>query len=234
MADTVSVNDHEEEEMLESTKTPPFVKGQRVFAKDDTSGILYEAVVRRTMFGMTRQRQIHQHEDEHDISEEDKEEWHCFVHYLGWNVSWDRWVSEGALYELTDKNRELAQKLQDAVKQAKKKHGRKSPHIMVELQARMKQLEQERRLEERREELEKQGIVMQEQDQQQATSVEKSTKYTKAYFKKELELRTEDLQGKRKQSHAEKLVLPFSLKKVRSLFVMWYGCTACHSFFTQK
>ena len=203
-----------------SSKPPPFFKGQRVFAKDDTSGILYEAVIRRTMFGMTRQRQIHQHEDEHDI-QEDKEEWHCFVHYLGWNVSWDRWVSQGALYELTEKNRELAQKLQDAVKEAKKKHGRKSPHIMAELQARMKQLEQERRLEERREELARQGIVMQEQDQQQAATTEKNTKYTKPYFKKELELRKEDLQGKRKQSHAEKLVLPFSLKKVCRLLVMW-------------
>jgi mortality factor 4-like protein 1 len=55
---------------------------------------------------------------------------------------------------------------------------------------------------------------MQEQDQQQATKEEKTAKFTKAYFKKELELRKEDLQGKRKQSHAEKLVLPFSLKKV--------------------
>jgi hypothetical protein len=178
------------------------------------------------MFGMTRQRQIHQHEDENEI-EEEKEEWHCFVHYLGWNVMWDRWVSQSYIYEWTDKNLELAKKLQEAVKEAKKKHGRKSPHIIVELQARMKQLEQERRLEERREELAKQGIIMQEQDQQQATKEEKTAKFTKAYFKKELELRKEDLQGKRKQSHAEKLVLPFSLKKVctvHSLLILSCGC----------
>ncbi len=72
MADTVPAMDKQEEEMSESSnssKKPPFFKGQRVFAKDETSGILYEAVVRRTMFGMTRQRQIHQHEDENEIEE---------------------------------------------------------------------------------------------------------------------------------------------------------------------
>lgn len=201
-----------------------FYKGQRVFAKDETSGILYEAVVRRTMFGIARQRQVHMLAEVNEEEEEEKEEWHCFVHYLGWNVSWDRWVSEGAIYELTDKNRELAEKLQQAVKDAKKKHGRKSPHIMVELAQRMKQLEQERRLEERREELAKQGIIMQEQDEEKVET-ETTTKFTKAYFRKELALREQDLQRKRKQSHAEKLVLPFSLKKI--LVEEWEVITQC-------
>jgi len=204
-----------------SSNEPKFFKGQRVFAKDETSGILYEAVIRRSMFGMTRQKQIHMHESEEE--QDEKEEWHCFVHYLGWNVSWDRWVSERNIYEVTDKNRELAKKLHQAVKYAKKKHGRKSPQIMVELAQRMKQLEQERRLEERREELAKQGIVMQEEEVQVAQ--ENTTKFTKAYFKKELALREQDLQGKRKQSHAEKLVLPFLLKKV--LVEEWEVISQC-------
>lgn len=189
--------------------TPKFYKGQRVFAKDENCGLLYEAVIRRAMYGVDRQ----------DKTQEKEEEWHCFVHYLGWNVKWDRWVSEGSIYEMTDKNRELANQLQKAVSDAKKKHGRKSPQVMVELIQTMKRLEQERRLEERREELARQGIVMQEQDKQngqeaEQTSTKNNNKFNKAYFTKELALREQDLQGKRKQSYAEKLVLPFSLKKV--------------------
>ena len=207
------------------TDKPKFYKGQRVFAKDDSSGILYEATVRRVMFGIARQKQNHWHEPPASAEvDEEKEEWHCFVHYTGWNCKWDRWCSEGSLYEVTDKTRELAQKLQDAVKEAKKKHGSKSPHVMVELAQKMKLLEQERRLEERREELAKQGIVMQEQDEEDF-SKDASTKFTKNYFKKELELREQDLQGKRKQAHAEKLVLPFSLKKV--LVEQWEVITQC-------
>lgn len=187
-------------------------KGQRVFAKDETSGILYEAVIRRTMYGIARQPQ--RKKDEFDDEEEEKPEWHCFVHYLGWNVKWDRWVSEDSLYEINDKTKVLAQKLQDAVREVKKKYG-KGPQFMLELEKRMKRLEQEHVLEERREELAKQGIVEEEPSEQ---------KLTKARLRKELANREQGLEGRRKQVHAEKLAMPFSSILVEE----WEIITQCN------
>jgi hypothetical protein len=236
--------------MTETASNDKYYKGQRVFAKDDSSGILYEAVIRRTMVsrfsefesvvgigtfvfsrtesshlvsntfsprsqhGIARQpRQKIAHEDSDDEEEEEKPEWHCFVHFLGWNVKWDRWVSEDRLYEVNDKTKLLAQKLQEAVREVKKKYG-KGPQVMIELQQRMKRLEQEQRLEERREELAKQGIAVEESDQ----------KLTKAHLKKELSRREQGLEARRKQVHAEKLAMTSSNMLVEE----WEVITQCN------
>lgn len=190
-----------------------YYKGQRVFATDGTSGILYEAVIRRTMHGIARQprRKNEEFDGEED---EEKPEWHCFVHYLGWNVKWDSWVSEDRVYEINDKTRALAQKLQEAVREAKKKHG-KGPQVMIELAQQMKRLEQEHHLEERREELAKQGIVEEGPSEQ---------KLTKVRLRKELATRDQGLEARRKQVHAEKLAMPFSNVLVEE----WEIITQCN------
>jgi hypothetical protein len=152
-------------------------------------------------------------EESDDDEEEAKPAWHCFVHYLGWNVKWDRWVSEDMLYEINDKTALLAQKIQEAVREVKKKY-RNGPQVMIELHQRTKRLEQEQRLEERREELAKQGISVEESDQ----------KLTKAQLKKELSLRKQGLEGRRKQAHVEKLAMPFS----NILVEEWEVITQCN------
>jgi mortality factor 4-like protein 1 len=79
----------------------------------------------------------------------------------------------------------------------------------------MKRLEQEHRLEERREELAKQGIVEEEPSEQ---------KLTKARLRKELANREQGLEGRRKQVHAEKLAMPFSHVLVEE----WEIITQCN------
>ena len=64
---------------------------------------------------------MHQSGDVGDDEEEDDEEskrWnpqhnchHYYVHYIGWNVKWDRWVEESCLYNDSKSTHLLAAKL---------------------------------------------------------------------------------------------------------------------------
>ena len=93
--------------VVESDEPPPpaFQIGQRVMARDP-DGLLYPAIVRRPIYGPHHHRPVHfgtvptdkaTNEDEDD----EDPEWHYFVHYLKWNVKFDRWVSEPDLFEPT-------------------------------------------------------------------------------------------------------------------------------------
>mmetsp|Transcript_16248 Transcript_16248/g.35263 ORF Transcript_16248/g.35263 Transcript_16248/m.35263 type:complete len:604 (+) Transcript_16248:70-1881(+) len=262
----------EEEEAVEEVPEQKFQVRQRVFARDEkASGILYESVVRRAMYGM-RQKQINVYlVDPSDPDagklvgqDEDDEEycWHYFVHYQGWNVKWDRWVEEDSLYVASDASRDLAKVLKtelDKIVKLQKQSGgggRGGNDINV-VRRRMAQLEAEFREEERRDELRKQGLLpplseeeatkkddeamdkeetgddakgevkgeeestKDKADSEQPTEKEpeaskQKTKYTKAVLEKERKLRKKCLEGKlwRKQTHAQKIVLPFTLKKI--------------------
>ena len=77
---------------------------QKVYARDE-DGLLYSAVIRRSLFGRTGIRQCrlgyftHQEsEDMQKLLDEEELAWHYFVHFDGWNVKWDRWVLEDNIF----------------------------------------------------------------------------------------------------------------------------------------
>jgi hypothetical protein len=95
---------------------------QRVYSKDDSTGLLYPAFVRKVMwgpkadkinvgsslaFGENNEKQsAGENDEEYDEEDEDSRRWgpkrncwHYYVHFMGWAVKWDRWVQEKHLYE---------------------------------------------------------------------------------------------------------------------------------------
>ena len=73
-------NDNNNHNNKEDTalRVPPFVVDQRVFANDDESGSLYEAVIRKASWT--------------------GHYWTFLVHYLGWNARWDKWLDETKIH----------------------------------------------------------------------------------------------------------------------------------------
>ena len=119
-------DEEEEEEVDDSSKDdgneddevqnndPLYEVGQKVLARDQ-DGILYQAMIRRRLWGQHQHRQIqvgmvNSHEEMQAMMEdEEPETWHYFVHYFQWNVNWDRWVSQEDIVPITDDNLELSQ-----------------------------------------------------------------------------------------------------------------------------
>jgi mortality factor 4-like protein 1 len=233
-----------EEKEAPAEPSPKFTKTQRVFAKDSESGLLYEAVIRRSMFGMQLQRQlkISQVESERDVEsffqQQPEAGWHYFVHYTGWNVRWDRWVEERNLYQVTESTKRFAKRISEEIKAIKERvKGNNSVKMAVEFEKIMVVLERQQRMEERSEELAKQGIVINDEVEHDHSGTDNSgtdngpskptrqTKWTKAHLNNELKLRERQLQGRRNQAHADLLILPLALKKV--MVEEWEIITQC-------
>jgi len=275
----------DDEDDVDEVPEQKFQVRQKVYARDDkASGVLYESVVRRAMWGL-REKKINvllvNPDDPNALKLEDEDEeewcWHYFVHYQGWNVKWDRWVEEGSLYVANEASRELAallkKELDKIVKLQRKGGGGNDINVIRRLMA---QLEAEFREEERREELRKKGLLPPKADDDNAgsdgndegddnkdgdaadgdtlnnkkgdgadavagggedpkepatssgvTPKPKKKTYPKALLEKEKKLRKKHLEGKlwRKASHAQKIVLPFTLKKV--MVEEWELVTLC-------
>lgn len=83
----------------------------------DTDGVMYEAVIRRRLYGQSQHKQVQlglvasEHEAEELLSREEEPTWHYYVHYNKWNVNWDRWVPEANVYEATDRIKAYAERL---------------------------------------------------------------------------------------------------------------------------
>lgn len=210
--------DHHDEEAAK------FSVRQRVYARDAETGLLYKAVVRRIIYGTPPLKQLRVGID---ISTEDEIEqfqqtpeppgWHYFVHYMGWNVKWDRWIPESSLFEPSEKTAQHADRLAKELALAKKQKG---TNVMVALKRRMEQLEKERRVEERREELARQGKVCCEGKVEEEKPA-KRQKWNKNSIEKEFKLRQDDLEA----NIYQRPVLPFSLKKI--LVEEWEIVTQC-------
>ena len=209
---------------------PKFRFRQRVYAKDSESGLFYEGIVRRASFGVQYQRQIKlsptlsEEEFAAALEQDTEPTWWYYIHYLGWRVQWDRWVAEGDLYEATESTKVFAKRLLEEVKNIKAELRSKSSgkpaasRVVKELERRVALMEREHRMEERRRELAAQGKVMGQAEADALLSpAQKSrnkNKWNKTKIDKEIALRQRHLQGKRSQSSAELLVLPFTLKKI--------------------
>ncbi|CAB9519092.1 Mortality factor 4-like protein [Seminavis robusta] len=97
-----------------SSNGPKFQPKQRVYAKDASCGLWYEAVIRRSLFGIKRDQKVqiglvsNESEIEELLQSTDEPIWHFFVHYNGWNVKWDRWVSEEDVMEDNEESKRIA------------------------------------------------------------------------------------------------------------------------------
>lgn len=165
-----------EDEWQQRTPTSKYQARHRVWARDyQGGGLLYEAVVRRCLYGVNNQMQVQigllaTEEEADQLLEKQKEPgWHYFVHFLGWNINWDRWVPEADVLEPTEETKEYAARLQNEHKALRsaltsgKKKRVDGTIFMREWRKRMDeihlQMEQERRAKERRNELVQQGTI---------------------------------------------------------------------------
>ena len=150
---------------------PKFQVKQRVFARDTSSGLWYEAIIRRSLWGVHHNKQvpIGMVCDEQEFlkiceTAATTPMFQYFVHYLKWNVTWDRWVSEA---DIMDVNDEWAQKiveqyqrehkhLQQELKQNKSRGGKQPTKIdgttfLKEWRKRMDKIDKVMKLEEQQE-----------------------------------------------------------------------------------
>mmetsp|Transcript_24390 Transcript_24390/g.52586 ORF Transcript_24390/g.52586 Transcript_24390/m.52586 type:complete len:728 (+) Transcript_24390:1-2184(+) len=142
----------------EETLPPTLYKvAQRAYAKDDATGLLYPAFIRKIIWG-PRSNEISmgscssltdgdkdqaagEEDDEEDDEEEDEDAqrwgpkrncWHYYVHYMGWAVKWDRWVEEINIYDDSESSKSLAKLLTQEYKKVKpKRRGQKMSSLQV-------------------------------------------------------------------------------------------------------
>jgi len=238
-ADAVADTDSDADADADVPKPEPkFVVFQKVLAKDTTTPLLYEAVVRKFVFApKSKKVNICLLESPEESLDEDGLDaimgaepvysWHYFVHYQGWNVKWDRWVGEDQLYADTDAARVLAKRLKEESKCLKKGASQKK---VIETMQRIVRLEQDLREKlARGESIEFDDRIRAEETLKTENLKKKpDTKsslngkegVTLAFISREIGLRRKDLSS-RKCS----ISLPFSLKKI--LTDDWEIITQC-------
>ena len=83
------------EEGQDNVPEPKFDVFQSVMARDQ-DGVVYEAVVRRRLYGANHRRQVQlafvssDQEVPEQLAQQAEPMWHYFVHYKNWNVNWVR------------------------------------------------------------------------------------------------------------------------------------------------
>lgn len=229
------------------TTPPKFQILQKVYARDK-DGVMYTAVIRRQLYGPQYHRQVEmglvtsKEEAEKLLDDDDYEPtWHYFVHYNKWNVSFDRWVPENNVYEITDTVIAYAERISKehrALQLEMRKPGIKGKKIngaafLCEWKKRMLRLTKEMKFEQI-------GDIKTADNVDFATRLEemdagpdvsptkpvKQNTWTKAALVTELKLREQGLTGKRPLSQANAVVLPFALKKI--IVQQWEIISQCH------
>eukprot|EP00579_Thalassiosira_antarctica_P030596 CAMPEP_0202032692 /NCGR_PEP_ID=MMETSP0905-20130828/65657_1 /ASSEMBLY_ACC=CAM_ASM_000554 /TAXON_ID=420261 /ORGANISM="Thalassiosira antarctica, Strain CCMP982" /LENGTH=847 /DNA_ID=CAMNT_0048596561 /DNA_START=56 /DNA_END=2600 /DNA_ORIENTATION=- len=158
-ADSDESNAHDKGGGAEDQQPPSLYKVfQRVYAKDDATGLLYPAFIRKVIWG-PKSNQVNlgfclslvngkpvggivdneKKGDDDDDEDEDARRWdpkrncyHYYVHYMGWNVKWDRWVEGAFLYEDSTSTDALAKMLTKEYNKVKpKRRGQKMSAAQV-------------------------------------------------------------------------------------------------------
>jgi mortality factor 4-like protein 1 len=230
---------------------PKFQIHQRVYARDK-DGVMYEAVVRRRLFGPTYHKQVEmglvtsKQEAEEALAERDLQPiWHYFVHFNNWNVRFDRFVSEHDVYEITDEVKTYAEELmkvhkglqaemrKPATKNKKSWQTIDGAAFLREWKKRRARVERELNWEGCNSADSTQGDgpidskIAKASSSNQKNEHTKNNTWTKAALALELKLREKSLSTKRSQSIANAIVLPFALKKV--MVEQWEIISQCKS-----
>lgn len=279
---------------MKSLPAQLYTQNQRVYAKDETTGLLYPAMIRKAMWGpksgsslpvpalleMANNNEYNDavctdndtSNDQTNEEEEDEDEdehrtnpklncHHYYVHYMGWNVKWDRWVEECYLYDHSESTKLLADKIQkqyDKVKPKKKGQKMSVSQIsrwmkkMVEVELEHRKLEREnvsssadtssnsdtgKEVEEaRKTDSEEATATANEANGKDESNTAKPAEEEKPKvvakpmvkeetLQKQAQLRARGLQLKRKRIHADRLHIPFTLKKI--LVEEWEVISQC-------
>jgi mortality factor 4-like protein 1 len=204
---------------------PPakFEVRQQVMCRD-ADGLLYQAIIRRSLFGVHHHKQVQvgmytsQHEIDEYLEKYAEPTWHYFAHYLKWKVNWDRWVSEDDVFELNDETKELANLLHTEHRALQKqfKGNKKSKQVdggafLRAWKQKLVEMEEER--------------TGQSKKRKVSAQKDETNGWNESALAKERKLRERDLSLSRKPIHAQKIVLPFSLKKV--LVEEWEVISQC-------
>ncbi|GAX14258.1 hypothetical protein FisN_1Hh453 [Fistulifera solaris] len=198
---------------------------EKVFARD-TDGLLYQAVVRRALYGPIFHKQVHvamtnstgEVSDENDSSES----WQYFVHFLKWNVAWDRWIPESKILPMSEDTIRYAEKLADEHKALRAALTRKTPgkKAFQNLDTATFLTEWRKTLDRIDQQFMMNGIAAtsattaasQEVAPKPATS--SNPQWTKSAVQAEIAIRTKGLISKKFEPPSNLIVLPFTLKKV--------------------
>jgi mortality factor 4-like protein 1 len=219
---TIASNTSTHENHMEGPSAK-FEVRQQVMCRD-ADGLLYQAIIRRSLFGVHHHKQVQvgmyssQHEMDEYLEKYAEPTWHYFAHYLKWKVNWDRWVSEDDVLELNDETKELANLLHTEHRALQKqfKGNKKSKHVdggafLRAWKQKLVELEEERTGKSKRRKV--------------SAQKDEKTGWNESALAKERKLRERDLTLSRKPIHAQKIVLPFSLKKV--LVEEWEVISQC-------
>jgi hypothetical protein len=220
----------------EEANLPPadYQVKQKVLARD-ADGLLYEAWIRRCLYGPHHHKQVqigmvnNQAEMEDYWQRHSQPTWHYFVHYNKWKVNWDRWVSQDDILEVTPENSELAASISQEHRALQKEFKAKNSKGKVRdggafLRAwkkRLQGMQEEQRT----------GNTASGNKKKKNTAAKRKQAadgaWTKAALEKERKLRERDLTlTANKKNVTQKIVLPFSLKRV--LVEEWEVISQCH------
>jgi hypothetical protein len=232
-----------------SDSFPPsdFDVGQRVYASDP-DGVIFEATVRRKLYGATYYHVLSDrvsHDNVNDADSNSAPSWHYFVHYHGWSVQWDRWVTASEVFKLSEESKELSRRLQKEYKalqheissrrsgRTKRKGSVNADQFSVEWKPRMLQVYHE--FEKAKKQAHSSEATSQSGSLAVAAAVDddackpkakaKVESLTPASFDAEVVLREKRLT--RMYKHGDKLRLPANLERI--LVDAWEIITQCSS-----
>jgi hypothetical protein len=215
---------NEEEEDIPEAKFKTFDK---VFARDN-DGLMYEAVIRRSLFGPSYQQQVQvgmassAEEVENMVQQSFGENsWHYFVHFNGWNVRFDRWIAACGIKDINDETKAYADLLLQEHKILRKSMTRKQSgknfvravEFLREWRKKIDVINLQHRVGEAKE------------TASPKRPSKRSDEWTKVAVQKELQVRRKGLTKKRTPDEASTIVLPFTLKKV--LVEQWEIMSQC-------
>jgi hypothetical protein len=225
--DDISVGMDSEAEEDTSPPAPKFAVFEKVYAKDNTTPLLYEAVVRKMVYAPLAKKmnvclvdKLEEALDEEAlttiIDEEPVYTWHYFVHYQGWAPKFDRWIDEHQLFKMGKDAEALAKRLKEASKSLKRGSSAKK---VTEMMHGLVRLEQELR------EKQAKGETIDELSNKSDTTtvIKKEIAKPKESVKQDADLNTknhvfiERERKLRKLSQCSKkasITLPFTIKKV--------------------
>lgn len=219
---------------------PPRAKFQpmeKVIARDN-DGVMYDAVIRRVLYGRGQAESIQlgfcSHAEAQLLQEQAEDEppcWHYFIHYNQWNSKWDRWVREYDVYPCNESIKQYAARVMEAHKKlrqdmAKKVKGKKSfqtidgAKFLQEWRKRLNTVDAEHNINNPRFDT---ASAIQQAKKRKVEK--KSDDMSKAAMLEERKLRERGLTKKCKDAVANKINLPFGLKRV--LVEQWEIITQC-------
>jgi hypothetical protein len=240
-----------EEDSVAPPPEPKFQPYQKAYARDK-DGVCYEAVIRRSMFGINNHKQaqfglVESSREAEELLKDEEPGWHYFVHYGKWNVNWDRWVPEQDVFEPTEKTKQYAARLIKEHRELqqsliKKRKGKKSwqtvdgAEFLREWKKRRAVVAAEMEIDKSQDNSAATTDEPEKSDPNDSAAVPngdaapvnvapKRDTWTKAALALELKLREKNLTTKRKQSEACAVVIPLSLKK--SLVDQWEIISQC-------